>query len=226
MIALLNTYGEFLSHVENMGALAFSGKFVEGFPKLQDLTVLEQWHTGDQDTDPWQWKDRAAAEHRLAFGCLLAGRKGFISREMYPYFYAACCSEYSIEERFASGEVSRDKMSVYKLFEGGAELTTGEIRRALGVTKKHGASRADAVVASLQSEFLISVCGNRRKIDKDGQEYGWASNAYCLTEIWAGDWLCNLPERDEAREHILTHFASQGVDRQELGKTLFGKEWE
>lgn len=221
---LLLTYGDFISYVNRKGVLAFSGGFP--LPALDALTLEKNWHTGEEDTDPWRWKDRAAREHALAFGCILNGFKGFLSEAAYPLFYDAFREEETLEERYYAGHVAKAEMDVYRLFESGAQLSTADVRSALHVTKKQGASAVDTALKSLQRQFLISVCGNKRKLSFEGLEYGWPANAYCLAELWAGDWLKGKRlKREEARGRILNHCEVQGIceDRAKLKRALFGK---
>ena len=221
---MLKTYSDFLAYAETSGVLAFSGKFIAGFPKLDELTLGTQWHTGNTETDPWQWKDRAAQEKRLAFGNILGGRKGFIAPALYPLFYSACRPDGTPEDRYKDGTVKKNVLDVYRLFEGGETLDTSEIRKKLGVTKKDGASAVDAAVVTLQRTFYITVCGNRRKVSFDGREYGWPANTYGLVDDWARDWL-KVPflPTDEARARILDHCAAldQQIDLKALKKLLF-----
>ncbi|MGE5654798.1 MAG: hypothetical protein ACM3ZQ_11155, partial [Bacillota bacterium] len=200
---MLRTYDEFVARVNELGFLPFHGRFLPGFPMLQAETLEEQWHTGDNETDPWRWKDRAAEEKQLAFGCILGGNKGFIAKRLYPLFYVACHPSISVEERWGRGELSQTSWQLHKLFTGGQDLSTAEIRQALGVTKKQGASQVDTAVKELQKEFVITVCGNRRKVSLDGREYGWPANTYSRVRDWAADgWLDGIEEmdRDEARD--------------------------
>jgi hypothetical protein len=204
--------------------MAFSGTFPAGLPVLNDLTLPSQWHTGDPDTDPWQWKDRAASEKRHAFGNILGGRKGFISKALYPLFYSACRPDGDMEARYRMGTVRRTVVDVYRLFENHADLDTGEIRKAMHVTKKEGASAIDGALNLLQREFYITVCGNRRKIAQDGMEYGWPANCYCLVDDWAADWLKEpLLSTAEAKAKILAHCArlDSKADLSALDKLLF-----
>ncbi len=228
---MLRTYAEFLALVNELGFFPFYGRFLPGFPMLQTETTEDQWHTGDRETDPWQWKDRAAEERQLAFGCILGGHKGFIAKQLYPLFYAACHSTISMEERYGRGELSQTAWQLHRLFAGGAVLSTAEIRQALGVTKKEGASQVDATLKELQKGFVITVCGNRRKVSLDGREYGWPANTYCRVTDWTPDgWLDGSDEIDpaEAREQLLDigcSIAPSG-DRQALSKVLFGRRSE
>lgn len=223
---VIKTYQEFIDTVERLGVVSFYGKFVEGFPRVQDMAGDWQWHT-DEDYDPWAWKIRAVDEQRLAFGCLLGGTKGFIAKAMYPLFYAANRPTRTLEQRYRDGLISQTAYRVYRLFEDGRPWTTADIRTALGVSKKSGASAVDGAIVQLQREYLISLCGNSYRADAKGQTFGWAINTYCLTEEWADDWLPDtLPDRDEARHLILAHCAAwnRGIDERKLAKALFRDE--
>jgi hypothetical protein len=221
---MLRTYAEFLAFAEDTGVVIFADAFIEGLPNLYDLT-RGQWHTGDRETDPWQWRDRAAVDKRLAFGNILGGHKGFISPRLYPLFYSACRPDGSMAERWRWGHVRKTVYDVYRLFEEGVPLDTGEIRRKMNVRKSEGASSVDRAVVTLQREFYITVCGNRRKVSFDGQEYGWPANTYCLVDDWAADWLKEpLLPTDEARGRILAHITAldQRIDTGKAEKLLFG----
>ena len=104
---VLTTYQAFVERVEELGFMALS-RVLPGLPSLSSETLDNQWHTGIPETDPWQWKDRAAAEKRLAYGCILGGNKGFIAPRMYAVFYAACHPGISMIERWEAGEVKRE----------------------------------------------------------------------------------------------------------------------
>lgn len=225
---MLTTYDEFIALAEKLGYLPFYGKFLEGFPMLGDYTQDSSWWTGDESTDPWQWKDRAAKEKKLAFGCVLGGHRGFITKALYPYFYAAYCPEKRMEERYADGELSQIQNKLWQLFDGDVILSTADIRKSLGVTRKDGAGAVDTAIKNLQREFFITICGNKRRIARDGREIGWASNSYCRVNAWApADWLQGAHGLDKqaAREHILDVGVSIGkdVDRAKLSRVLFGK---
>jgi hypothetical protein len=221
---MLRTYAEFLAFAEQCGVMVFAGRFTGGFPNLNELTSRNQWHTGDADTDPWQWRDRAAADKRLAFGNILGGRKGFISPKLYPLFYSACRPDGSMEERWHWGHVKKTVYDVYRLFEENGILDTAEIRRRMNVRKSEGASAVDGAVVTLQREFYITVCGSRRKTSFDGQEYGWPANTYQRADVWAADWLREplLPTGD-ARAQILAHIAAldKTIDIRKAEKLLF-----
>ena len=220
----LERYEDFLNRVDELGVMAFS-RILEGFPSLAAETPERIWHTGDYDTDPWCWKDRAAEDKRLAFGCILGGNKGFVSAKLYPVFYAACHPVQSMEERRSEGLVSQTAWELWKLFEDKKSLDTGDIRRQLGVSKKKGSSRVDAAISELQQYYYITVAGSRQKTDKFGKPYGWHINVYEKVEDWAPQpWMEGISalSRAEAVETILGvgTAAGKNVDRDKLAKIL------
>lgn len=221
---ILKRYEDFLNRVEELGFMAFSN-ILPGFPSLTEETPEGIWHTGDPGTDPWRWKDRAADEKRLAFGCILGGHKGFISARMYPLFYTAFHPTEHMEERRASGQVSQAVWQLWQLFEKKTLLDTSDIRQEMGVTKKKGGSKVDNAIKELQQHYFITVAGSRRKTDKYGQPYGWPVNIYDRVENWVpADWLSASPglSREEAQESIAERAMAIGrkISPKDLAKTL------
>ena len=221
---LLKKYEDFLDRVDELGFMAFS-KMIPGFPSLSDETPVEIWHTGDPDTDPWCWKDRAAEEKRLAFGCILGGHKGFVSARMYSLFKEAFHPHEHMEERRASGQVSQMVWRLWQIFEEKTLLNTSDIRQEMEVTLKKGGSKVDKAIKELQQSYYITVAGSMRKTDKFGQPYGWPTNVYDKVENWAPEeWMKLNPglSFEEARERILDNGIAIGknINRTEFAKTL------
>jgi len=226
MTALLTNYDDFVARVESLGFMALS-HLMTGLPSLGDETTESLWHTG-LDTDPWRWKDRVAEEKRLAYGCILGGHKGFVTQRMYPIFYTAFHPTLSMPERWASGTVNQRTWRLWQLFEERGTLNTSQVRQALGVSRKQGASAVDTAIQQLQHEYYITVDGNERKISAKGEFYGWPVNRYCRVVDWApAGWLDSAKDwsAEEARELILDDGVamSNGVNRQELAKKLGGR---
>ena len=220
---MLMTYEDFLDRVETLGFMSLS-PLLPGLPSLSGETPENLWHTG-LDTDPWRWKDRAAEEKRLAYGCILGGYKGFVTQRMYPVFYAAFHPTLSMPERWASGTVNQRTWQLWQLFEERGTLNTSQVRRNMGVSRKQGASAVDAAIQRLQREYYVTVDGNERKISAKGEFYGWPVNRYSRVVDWApAGWLDSAKDwsAEEARELILDEglAMSTGVNRQKLAKKL------
>jgi hypothetical protein len=223
MTALLTTYDDFIARVEALGFMALS-PILPGFPSLRSETPESLWHTG-LDNDPWRWKDRAAEEKRLAYGCILGGHKGFVTQRMYPIFYAAFHPTLSMSERWATGTVNQRTWQIWQLFEKEGTLNISQVRQTLDVSRKQGVSEVDASIQQLQRAYYITVAGNDRKVSAKGDFYGWPVIRYCRVTDWAlAGWLDDAENWsvEGARESILDDgiAMSAGVDRQALAKKL------
>jgi hypothetical protein len=204
MKQLLTTYEEFLERVESLGFMAFTS-FLPGLPSLSAETPEHLWHTG-LDTDPWRWKDRAAEEKTLAYGCILAGQKGFVTRHMYPLFYAAFHPKEPMPDRWNGGMVNQMVWRTWQLFEESTVLNISQIRSMLGVSQKNGLSASDTAIRILQQEYYITMDGSEQKINTKGEPYGWAVNRYSRVKEWASEgWLDGAEDWpvEEARAAIL-----------------------
>jgi hypothetical protein len=198
-------YAHFIARVEELGFMPLS-HMLEGLPWLGSETFDSQWHTGDPETDPWRWKDRAAEDKLLAYGCILGGHKGFIAPRLYPLFYSAFHPAASMEERWEAGEVNQTVWQVWNLFQKNQLLDTSAIRKHMGVTASRGAGRVDSALRDLQRDFYLTIAGSQRKIGKDGQPYGWWINTLTSVHAWApAPWLAPVDALDclSAREQIL-----------------------
>jgi hypothetical protein len=220
---MLATYEDFVARVESLGFLALS-RLLPGLPSLGNETPASLWHTG-LDTDPWRWKDRAAEEKRLAYGCILGGHKGFVSRRMYPIFYVAFHPTLSMPERWTTGTINQRFWRLWQLFEEKSTLNISQVRQILGVSRQRGASAVDTAIQQLQHEYYITIDGNDRKLSAKGEFYGWPVNRYRRVMDWApAGWLDSAKDWSvvEARELILDEGVamSDGVNRHDLAKKL------
>jgi hypothetical protein len=220
----LTKYQDFLERVDELGFMTLSHN-VMGLPSLAEETPHSLWHTGNHETDPWRWKDQAAAEKQLAYGCIVGGYKGFVAARMYPLFYAAYHPAQAMEERWAEGLVNQIQWQLWKQFDQHTMLNTSLARRLLGVTRKSGASRVDTALQELQRYYYITVAGDERKVGADGQPYGWPVCVYCRVTDWVPPgWLSGVAgwRPKDAREAILDDaVALSGHPRDVLAEKLF-----
>ena len=71
--------------VEEAGFIPLFDGSIRGF-SVYSLTDSSRWWTGDERTDPWQWRIELAARGDVAYGKLLEKKAAFVSRELYPLF--------------------------------------------------------------------------------------------------------------------------------------------
>ena len=145
-----------------------------------------RWHTGDNETDPWQWRERVLDERNdIAYGKLFCRKSGYITREWYPYFYAVRRGEVSFDEEYDMGRLSQAAKRIYNAVEENGALPVHIIKQLAGFTREEK-SRFDSAIIELQMKMYITVCGRKQKLSNMGLEYGWASTVYCKTEDFFG----------------------------------------
>ena len=146
-----------------------------------------KWHTGDRETDPWEWRMRVLEEKSdVAYAKVFFRASGYITKEWYPYFLAVRRKGKDFSKMYRDGELSRPAVRIYEaILERGA-LSVPELKAEGGFSKGENAAFEKALV-DLQMKLLITMCGRTRKVNKRGEEYGWNSTAFTTAgDFWGG----------------------------------------
>lgn len=184
-------YGDFVRALLDAG-FSMGSSNAEGIFALCaysfDGTDAEQnarWHTGDQETDPWEWCMRVLNERDdVAYAKVFFKKSGYITKEWYPYFLAARRAG-SFDEEYAGGTVSVYAKRIYGAVAENGALPLDEIKRAAGFCKGEK-TVFERSLAELQMRMHLTMCGSRRKTSLKGGEYGWSSTVFCTTESFWG----------------------------------------
>ena len=145
------------------------------------------WHTGDPDTDPWQWRMRVLSERNdIAYSKVFFKKAGYITKEWYPYFLAARRGGKTFEEEYYNGNISRFAKRIYDAVSENERLPVDEIKRIAGFSREDK-SKFDNALTELQMKMYLTMCGLQQKISLKGEEYGWSSMVFCTTELFWGE---------------------------------------
>ena len=143
-----------------------------------------RWHTGDPETDPWEWRMRVLEERDdIAYGKLFLGKSGFITKRWYPDFLAVRRQGESLEDAYAQGKISQHARRVYGAMEGREAMALHELKQAAAFSRED-ASKFDRALVELQSKMYLTLCGRQRKRSLSGAEYGWSSTVLCKAEAF------------------------------------------
>ena len=163
------------------------------------------WHTGDPDTDPWEWRMRVLDERSdIAYAKLFFKKSGYITKEWYPYFLKIRRGNISFAEKYAEGAASREAKRIYEVLEENDSLPVHTLKHLAGFS---GGDKAkfDRGLVELQTGMFITMCGRQQKRSRLGEEYGWSSTVFCTTERFFGDEVFDLAAKageQEAMERI------------------------
>lgn len=165
------------------------------------------WHTGDPETDPWEWRMRVLEERDdIAYGKVFFGASGYITREWYPLFLAVRRRGMVFDEWYDEGKASQLEKSIYEAVSENGQVALHDLKRICGIHKED-ASRFDRALVNLQKNLFITMCGRTQKKNKYGEGYGWNSTVFSTVEdFWKQDISSNISPEDafqKIRNHIL-----------------------
>lgn len=145
------------------------------------------WHTGNPDTDPWEWRMRVLDERTdVAYGKVFFKKSGFISEAWYPYFLAARRKGLSFEEAFSCGTISHFAKRLYDVIEAEDRIPLHILKERAHIDK-NDKSKFESALTELQMKLYITMCGRQQKTSLTGNDYGWSSTVFCTTEKFWGE---------------------------------------
>jgi hypothetical protein len=205
----LTTADDLRNLIGDVGFIPLFDGTVKGF-SVYSLTRGDRWWTGDDTTDPWQWRIHLAAEGRIAYGKLLEKKSAFVSREWYPVFANARRSGYDFDARYEDGKARSKEKNIMDLFLGTKKiLPSSEIRMLAGFGRE-GASGFEGVMTALQMQTYLCVRGMECRRSKTGEEYGWPVALVSTPEALFGAKFVRSAYREEpekSKERLITQLS-------------------
>ena len=183
-----------------------------------------RWHTGDPDTDPWEWRMRVLEERDdIACAKLFFRKSGYLTREWAPYFFAARNGGKTLDEAYTEGTVSRRAKQIHSLICDQVFLPAHAIRQLTvcgtdAAARKTEKSQMETALTQLQMDLHVTLCGSQQKLNRAGEEYGWASNVFCTAQTFWGEDIYEKAaalEREEAIEKIRARILKVNPNAQE-----------
>jgi hypothetical protein len=190
----INNFSDFCSALLSCG-FSMGGGSAKGIFALIPYGWEEQhlmgspvkWHTGDPETDPWEWRMRVLEERcDIAYAKLFFRASGYITEEWYPYFLAVRRSGETLEEAYQNGTVSQAAMRIYRVIAESGRVPLHEIK-AMGGFGREEQSGFERAMVELQTRMFITMCGRAQKVNQFNQAYGWNSTVFCTVASFWGD---------------------------------------
>lgn len=152
-----------------------------GWQEQDSILSPIKWHTGDFETDPWEWRMRVLEERDdIAYSKLFFRSSGYITKDWYPYFYAVRRNGETFDEVYENGTISEMAKQIYAIVSAG-EIPLHEIKKKGGFSREDNAKFERALV-ELQMRMFITMCGRAQKKNKYGEGYGWNSTVFTTVE--------------------------------------------
>ena len=161
-----------------------------------------RWHTGEMETDPWEWRMRVLDERNdMAYGKIFFKKSGYVTKEWAPYFLAVRREGKTFEEDYADGKISNEAKRIYEVVSENQTLPVHGIKALAGFGKEDK-SKFDRGLTELQMKMYITMCGRQQKISQKGEEYGWSSTMFCTTEHFWGEEIFETAAELEKAEAV------------------------
>lgn len=187
---MIANYDDFVKELQSAG-FSMGGSNPEGIYSVINWSWDEEppyetpvrWHTGDPETDPWEWRMRVLEERKdIAYAKLFFRKSGYITAEWYPYFYAARRGNRSFDEVYYGGTVSSEAKRIYTVLREQGPTSLHILKSATGLGQPALKGKFDRALTDLQMGLFITMCARQQKISGNGIAYGWFSTVFCLTE--------------------------------------------
>lgn len=191
---MIQNYEDFIAALQSAG-FSMGGGNSEGIYSVISWSWNEEppydtavrWHTGDPQTDPWEWRMRVLDERDdVVYAKIFFKKSGFITKEWYPYFLAARRKGLTLDDAYADGTVSNDAKRIYDMVAQNGTLPLHTIKQLAGFSQENK-SAFDRALTELQMRLYLTMCGRQQKRSLKGEEYGWSSTVFCTTEQFFGE---------------------------------------
>ena len=232
---MLSNFNDFIQILLSSG-FSIGGGNDEGIYAIVDFDWLAvpldtpvRWHTGDPETDPWEWRIRVLNERDdVAYAKCFFRKSGYITRELYPYFLTLRRGGQELEDEYADGLISYSARRIYNVVREHGELPLHAIK-TLGGFGREEKSRFDSALTELQMRLYLTICGTRRRINTKGEEYGWETTVFCTTErFWEGadvfarsELVDEYDAYDAIRERVL--ILNPAADEKKIRRFAYGR---
>jgi hypothetical protein len=231
-ILMIKNYHDFITALLDAGfSGAVGGKddgvfglFRYGWGAEEETGV--HWHTGNPETDPWEWRIRVLSERNdVAYSKIFFRKAGYITKEWYPYFLAARRGGISFEDEYLEGTLSHFSKRIYETVLENGRLSLQEIKRIAGF-KREDNSKIDSALTELQMKMYLTICEIGYKVSQKGEEYGFSYTVFSTIETFWSDIVDRAANigADEAVEKITERLLklNPNADRKRLKKFIKG----
>ena len=177
---------ELIEYVNKVGFLPLFGSEIRGF-SVEEHTSSAWWWTGNREHDPWEWRVQAARSGKVAYGKFFGKRAGFISLEWLPVFANWRRDGYDFDSRWEDQKASIRSKKIMDLFADGEEMFSFEAKRKAGFGRE-GEKNFEGTVTDLEMMMYLVIRDFRRRVKKNGEEYGWEIGILTAPEtVWGYD---------------------------------------
>lgn len=200
----IRSWRELIDWINEIGFVPLFKNEIPGF-SVEEHTSDLFWWTDDPAQDPWKWRELIARSGEVAYGKFFDKKAGFISKEWFPHFANSRRDGYDFDSRWDEALASIRCKKIMDQFVKQDELFSNELKHLAGFGKG-GEKNFDGTVTELQMQTYLVIRDFRRRLNKQGMEYGWPISVYTTPEaLWGYDHVTSAYKiaPSESRDRIL-----------------------
>lgn len=204
----VKTYEEAIQVIDELGFLPLAS-LVPGYPSLNSITLEGNWHS-DTEFDPWIWRTKFSSDGIAGYGKFIKKKSILVSRKLLPYAKKVLGSDESVEERYLSGNISREAYGLYKIISQEEGIDTRALRSEAGLKEKEKKKQFENALLDLQGTMDIVISGIQEKKNEDGETNGWSSTAFETYDSWTSRNKIESIDmnREDAKKYLMAHFSN------------------
>lgn len=190
--------------IDRIGFLPLFQNRVAGF-SVEERTVPQDWWTGDESRDPWEWRRLLADSGKVAYGKFFDRKAGFISLKWLPDFVNWRRDGYDFDALWEDEKAPFRQKKIMDLLPPGQEMFSFDIKRKAGFGPD-GEKNFEGVITDLMMETYLVIRDFRSRLNKQGLPYGWHVAVYTMPEtIWGHDLVTGAYARKPQESHDLVY---------------------
>lgn len=176
----IKSWQELLNWIDEVGFLPLFANEVKGF-SVEEHVSPDFWWTGNQEQDPWEWREVMAKSRKVAYGKFFAQKAGFISLKWFPHFVNYRRNGYDFDARWEDGLASRREKRIMDLLLGrdadgdamfpDTQILSSDLKKQAGFGKD-GEKNFPGTIAGLQMQTYLVTTDFRKRRNKKSEEYG------------------------------------------------------
>ncbi|MCK8058657.1 MULTISPECIES: hypothetical protein [unclassified Fusibacter] len=184
-IERISDFESFCTELSKIG-FCLSGDNGEGVFSLEPYYAEDiEFHTGDDEKDPWQWRIRAVREKdSISYGKVFLNKSGWITKEWIPHFISMRRKSMSMDKLYSDGLIPAMDKAVYDHIVANVKSSLIDLQLRFG---KENKSEIVKSLVNLQMKLLITTCDETTKISSKGEPYGWPLTVFCTIEEKFGE---------------------------------------
>ena len=198
----IQSWEELIGWIDEVGFLPRFKNEADGFSAEENTSDL-YWWTGDEEQDPWEWRQLIARSGKVAYGKFFGKKAGFISKAWFPHFANWRRDGYDFDSRWDEELASLRQKRIMDQFAGRDEAYSFELKRLAGFGRE-GEKNFEGTVAELQMEGYLLIRDFRQRLNKKGRPYGWPISVYATPEaLWGYEHVTSAYSAEPAQSKAL-----------------------